>query len=64
VLAKGGFWSGAESTACEQFLTGLGPRIPVIYEQAIANGSKVQPVGGNIANAQGAAVLTRPEAAS
>ena len=50
VVAAGDFWSGAGSTACQQFVTELGRNFQVIYEQANAHGQKVQAAGSNLAS--------------
>ena len=50
VLAAGDFWGGAGSMACQQFITELGRNFQVIYEQANAQGTKVQTAGSNMAS--------------
>jgi hypothetical protein len=48
VLAAGGFWGGAGSTACQGFITELGRNFQVIYQAANAHGANVQTAGSNM----------------
>jgi hypothetical protein len=50
VLAAGGFWGGAGSAACREFITQSGRNFQVIYQQANAHGPKVQTAGSNMAS--------------
>jgi hypothetical protein len=46
-LAAGEYWGGAGSTACREFIVGLGRNFQVIHEQAGAHGQKVQTTGSS-----------------
>jgi len=55
VLAAGGFWGGAGSSACEGYLTELNRNFQVIYRAVKSVDSQVQTAGTNMLDTDSAA---------
>jgi Proteins of 100 residues with WXG len=49
VLAAGGFWGGAGSSACEGYLTELNRNFQVIYRAVKSGDSRIQSAGSTMA---------------
>jgi hypothetical protein len=47
------FLCGVGLTACQQFITELGPKFPAIYRQVNAHGAGVQTAGAAMADTRG-----------